>query len=76
MATTELTAQTFEQTVQYAFYERLTDYDGQNAYVTDDRIRQFFNFPVLFLHGEKNDVFHPRTTERSKKLLKKIFWER
>jgi len=39
---------TFEQTVQYAFYERL-------------------------MHGEKNDVFHPLTTERSKKLLKSIF---
>ncbi len=64
---------TFEQTVQYAFYERLTDYDAVNAYVTDEKVRQHFNFPVLFLHGEKNDVFHPRTTERSKKLLKRIF---
>jgi len=64
---------TFEQTVQYAFYERLTDYDAVNAYVTDKNVREHFDFPVLFLHGKENDVFDPRTTERSQKLLKSIF---
>jgi cholesterol oxidase len=64
---------TFEQTVQYAFYERLTDYDAVNVYVTDDNVRRHFDFPVLFLHGEKNDVFDPQTTARSQKLLKSVF---
>lgn len=64
---------TFEQTVQYAFYERLTDYEAVNVYVTDENVRRHFNFPVLFLHGEKNDVFHPLTTERSQRLLKSVF---
>ncbi|KPK04212.1 MAG: hypothetical protein AMJ64_14180 [Betaproteobacteria bacterium SG8_39] len=64
---------TFEQTVQYAFYERLTDYEAVNVYVTDENVRRHFSFPVLFLHGEKNDVFHPLTTERSQTLLKSVF---
>lgn len=64
---------TFEQTVHYTFLERLTDSFGCNAYVTDDNIRKYFGFPVHFLHGEKNDVFHPDTTERSEKLLQDVF---
>ena len=64
---------TFEQTGKYAFSKRLTDYDGCNAYVTDDNIGKYFNFSVRFVHGEKNDVFHPDTTARSLKLLEDIF---
>jgi len=64
---------TFEQTGKYAFSKRLTDYDGCNTYVTDDNIGKYFNFSVLFVHGEKNDVFHPDTTARSLKLLQHIF---
>ncbi len=64
---------TFEQTVQYAFLGRLTDYDACNSYVTDENVRRHFGFPVRFLHGELNDVFHPDTTWRSRRLLKEIF---
>jgi choline dehydrogenase-like flavoprotein len=67
---------TFDQTVQYAFLERLTDYDACNAYVTEDRVREFFDFPVRFLHGELNDVFHPDTTARSEQLLLDVFGPR
>ena len=64
---------TFEQTGKYALSQRLTDYDGCNTYVTDENIRKYFDFSVLFMHGEKNDVFHPKTTARSLELLEKIF---
>ena len=64
---------TFEQTGKYAFSRRLTDYDGCNAYVTDANIGRYFNFPVRFVHGEKNDVFHPDTSRRSLKLLNDVF---
>ncbi|MBE0615818.1 MAG: alpha/beta fold hydrolase [Burkholderiales bacterium] len=64
---------TFEQTGKYALSMRLTDYDGCNTYVTDENIKKHFGFSVLFMHGEKNDVFHPKTTERSLRLLVDIF---
>jgi choline dehydrogenase-like flavoprotein len=64
---------TFEQTVQYAFMGRLTDYDACNSFVTDHNVARYFSFPVRFLHGERNDVFHPDTTWRSRRLLKEIF---
>ncbi|MHB8667828.1 MAG: alpha/beta fold hydrolase [Burkholderiales bacterium] len=64
---------TFEQTMQYAFLGRLTDHDGCNRYVTDDNVAAHFRFPVLFLHGAENDVFHPETTRRSLQLLQDIF---
>jgi choline dehydrogenase-like flavoprotein len=64
---------TFEQTVHYALLGRLTDHDATNIYVSDENVRNYFSFPVRFLHGEKNDVFHPETTRRSEKLLREVF---
>lgn len=64
---------TFEQTMQYAFLGRLTDYDACNRYVTDRNVAAHFNFPVLFVHGAKNDVFDPETSKRSLKLLNDVF---
>lgn len=64
---------TFEQTMQYAFVGRLTDYDACNRYVTEENVGAYFRFPVLFVHGAENDVFHPDTTKRSLKLLQDVF---
>ena len=63
---------TWEQTLQYVMLERLTDYQGSNAYVSDENIRRFFTFPVRFLHGAENDVFHPLTAWRSQELLRRV----
>ncbi|MDB5867642.1 MAG: hypothetical protein JWO70_5448 [Betaproteobacteria bacterium] len=64
---------TFEQTVQYAFLHRLTDYEASNAYVTDRNVEDYFNFPVCFVFGAKNDVFDPATSHRSMRLIKDVF---
>jgi cholesterol oxidase len=64
---------TFEQTGQYAFAERLTDYDASNLYVTDENVLERFGFPVRFIHGEKNDVFAVETSRRSLRLLQDLF---
>jgi cholesterol oxidase len=64
---------TFEQTVQYAFLNRLTDYEACNAYVTDRNVEDYFNFPVCFVFGAKNDVFDPKTSHRSMRLIKDVF---
>jgi cholesterol oxidase len=63
---------TWTQTIQYGFLERLTDSNGVNSYVTDRNLREYFRFPVRFLHGEDNDVFHPLTSLRSLELLKRV----
>lgn len=63
---------TWTQTIEYGFLERLTDSDGRNAYVTPERVRNYFRFPVRFLHGADNDVFLPLTSFRSRELLKRI----
>jgi hypothetical protein len=63
---------TFEQTLQYAFLERLTDEHASNAYVTRENVRDYFGFPVRFLHGTANAVFDLRTSERSCRLLNEV----
>jgi choline dehydrogenase-like flavoprotein len=65
---------TYQQTIFYATMRRLTDWQGANAFVTHERIRQHLNFPICLLHGRRNEVFHPRTSQRSFDLLASIFW--
>ena len=64
---------TYQQTIFYATMGRLTNSRGQNEYVTYENIRSNFNFPVCFLHGEENAVFHVRGSYRSFDLLASIF---
>ena len=59
------------QPIQYGLLGRLTDSEGANSYVTPENIRNYFKFPVRFLHGEDNDVFHPLTSQRSCELLRR-----
>jgi choline dehydrogenase-like flavoprotein len=63
---------TFEQTLQYAFLERLTDQNATNAYVTRENVRDHFAFPVRFVHGTANAVFDYATSERSFRLLTEV----
>ena len=63
---------TWQQTLQYALLERLTDWQGSNRYVTSENISRFFTFPVRFLHGAENDVFAPLTAWRSRELLRRV----
>jgi choline dehydrogenase-like flavoprotein len=67
---------TWSQTIQYAFLERLTDSEAKNSYVTEGNVRQYFTFPVRFLHGSENDVFLPLTSRRSRELLKNVHGRR
>jgi choline dehydrogenase-like flavoprotein len=63
---------TYQQTVQYAFRRQLTNQAGDDAYVTDENLRRHFDFPVLFVHGGRNDVFDPRGTLESAWLLRRV----
>jgi alpha-beta hydrolase superfamily lysophospholipase len=63
---------TWQQTLQYALLERLTDSQGSDCYVTTENVERFFTFPVRFLHGAENDVFAPLTAWRSRELLRRV----
>lgn len=63
---------TYEQTAQYAFGHRLTDHAGEDVLVTTERLRNYFCFPVMLLHGEKNETFKPRTLWRNKELMQAV----
>ena len=66
---------TYQQTIFYALQRRLTDCFGKNLYVKWEKIHAYLNFPVCFVHGKKNDVFHYNTSRRSFDLLASIFWD-
>jgi cholesterol oxidase len=53
--------ETFWQTLYFGLKGRVVEYSGLNAYVSDKNMGNF-NFPVLFLHGQRNGLFHPRST--------------
>ena len=63
---------TYEQTAQYAFGHRLTDHAGEDALVTAERLRKYFCFPVMLLHGDKNKTFKRRTLWRNMALMQAV----
>lgn len=67
---------TYQQTIFYATMRRLTDRLGRNQFVTHDNIKAHFDFPVCFIHGVENEVFHRNTSRRSFDLLASVFWTR
>jgi pimeloyl-ACP methyl ester carboxylesterase len=66
---------TYQQTIFYATMRRLTDASGRNRYVTPEKLRRHFRFPVCFLHGARNEVFDVQTARRSFDLLASVFWD-
>lgn len=79
--------ETFWQTLYFGVKGRVVDYEGRNVYVNDfgdeDRtgtleeaqgigFSKGFDFPILFLHGEKNGLFHPRSTFLAMQHLRRI----
>lgn len=44
---------------------RITDRLGRNVFLNDENLRRHWRFPTLFLHGERSEVFNPRSATRS-----------
>ncbi|MBB6558435.1 cholesterol oxidase [Acidovorax soli] len=63
----------FRQLYFIVLRERLTNRDGENAYLLQDNFRQNWHFPTLFVHGLDNQVFDPRGAARSWNRLRRIF---
>jgi|GEM_PF-324659 len=54
------------------FRNRLTDDQGTNKYVKSENFRNYWQFPTLFLHGDKNDVFDVESSKLSAELLTRL----
>lgn len=50
----------------------VVDSEGRDAYLDEDAIRQFYRFPVLFVHGQFATVFSQATTRRSRIRLDRL----
>lgn len=44
---------------------RLTNRQGNNVYLVDDNLQDYWLFDTMFLHGEDNQVFSPRGSKTS-----------
>lgn len=62
----------FLQGAKCVAYERLVTADGQNAYVTDENIKKYFNMPLLLVHGAHNALFDIESFNRSRGQFKRI----
>ena len=62
----------FMQMAKFMEKRLVTDELGQNWYCIDTLAQRHFDFPILFISGEKNDLFHPDTTLRSYEWLKRV----
>ncbi len=47
----------------------LSDHDGNNSYVTKERLQANWTFPTLFIHGDRNTVFDIETSRKSAAML-------
>ncbi|MBK8667206.1 MAG: alkaline phosphatase D family protein [Burkholderiales bacterium] len=52
--------------------ERLVNADGQNVYVTDQRIRAYLKLPVALLHGKHNAVLNVESTHQTHRQIGRI----
>ncbi|MEX1237374.1 MAG: alpha/beta fold hydrolase, partial [Pseudomonadales bacterium] len=56
----------------YSLLQRIAASNGENEYLQLEKIRDNWNFPTLFLHGEDSRVFNPYSAERSAIRLREI----
>lgn len=59
----------YQHLYYYASLRRITDHNGENTYLTGDNIRDHWQFPILFVHGNDSRVFNPHSARRSAKRL-------
>ncbi|GGC91063.1 alkaline phosphatase D family protein [Chelatococcus reniformis] len=64
-----LNLKTVATTVHFARYAVMTDYKGQNTYVSRRQFRENWPFPTFSLHGGANGLSHVSTVDRMHKVL-------
>ncbi len=63
----------FRQLYFIVLRERLTNREGENAYLLEDNFIRNWHFPTLFVHGLDNQVFDPRGAARTWNRLRRVF---
>jgi hypothetical protein len=63
---------TFAQAAKCVDAERLVDEDGRPVYVNEANVREYAALPVVFMHGEQNELFHPESALRSARLFASV----
>lgn len=51
-----LNMETLSQVIRFAMHERVVNSNGENEFVTNERLRKFWNFPTLSVHGDENGL--------------------
>jgi len=49
--------------------QRLTNHRGRHVYLTQQRLKNHWQFPTLFMHGKENKVFDPESSRLSAYML-------
>jgi len=55
-------------------HERLVDDDGRD-YLSDDKVRRYFDMPMMLMHGSDNQLFDVASLARSADQLRRVFGE-
>lgn len=55
-------------------HERLVDNDGRD-YLSDDKVRQYLDMPIMLMHGSDNQLFDVGSLARSADQLRRVFGE-
>ncbi|MCB1704445.1 MAG: alpha/beta fold hydrolase [Halioglobus sp.] len=65
-------ASVYQHLYYYSSLRRITDREGENTYLTASNIRNNWQFPILFIHGNDSRVFNPHSARRSARRLHDI----
>ncbi|GAB3092039.1 alpha/beta fold hydrolase [Aestuariicella hydrocarbonica] len=62
---------TLSQVIRFAIHERVTNKHGENEFVTHERLKQFWTFPTLSVHGDENGLADISTLGRMTETMHK-----
>ncbi len=65
-----LNMETLSQVIRFAMHERVVNKHGENEFVTNERLKKYWNFPTLSVHGDENGLSDISTLGRMEKTMK------
>ena len=66
-----LSIETVSQGIHFAANNSITDDQGRNVYVSNDRLRERFRFPIFSIHGAENGLIDPATLTLMRRALER-----
>ncbi len=65
-----LNMETLSQVIRFAMHERVVNKNGENEFVTNERLKKYWNFPTLSVHGDENGLSDISTLGRMEDTMK------